>query len=91
MDLMTRYSLNAGFSVIVEGILHADRYAEMLTGLVRDHQGRNRAYLWDLPFEETVRRHETKGRASEFGEADMREWWYGAARIAGLRRRVDRP
>ncbi len=84
MDLMTRYSLDAGFSVVVEGILHPDRYADMLRQLVRDHRGETRTYFWDLPFEETVRRHATKDKADEFGETEMREWWYGAAHIAEL-------
>ena len=84
MDLVARHSLDAGFSVVVEGILHPDRYAEMLLRLVHDHRGSTRAYFWDLPFEETLLRHATKDKASEFGEAEMREWWYGAARIAGL-------
>ena len=91
MDLMTRHSLDAGFSVVVEGILHPDRYAEMLLQLVRDHRGSTRAYFWDLPFEETLRRHETKDKASEFGEAEMREWWYGAARIGRAGRGAARP
>ncbi len=57
---------------------------EVLGQLVRDHHGLTRAYFWDLPFEETLRRHATKDKADEFGEAEMREWWYGAARIAEL-------
>ncbi len=91
IDLMTRYSLNAGFSVVVEGILHPDRYAEMLSHLVRDHRGTTHAYFWDLPFEDTLRRHATKDKASEFGEAEMREWWYGAALIAALNEEVIGP
>lgn len=31
------------------------------------------AYYFDLSFEETVRRHNTRNR--EFGEKDMRRWW----------------
>ena len=84
MDLMARHALDAGFSVVVEGILHPDRYADMLRQLVRDHRGLTRAYFWDLPFEETLRRHATKDKASEFGEAEMRGWWYGAGRITEL-------
>lgn len=30
-------------------------------------------YYFDLSFEETVRRHNTRNR--EFGEKDMRRWW----------------
>lgn len=84
MDLMARHALDAGFSVVVEGILHPDRYGDMLRQLVRDHRGLTRAYFWDLPFEETLRRHATKAKAVEFGEAQMREWWYGAALVPEL-------
>ena len=33
------------------------------------------AYYYDLPFEETLRRHETKPNRHEFGESAMRRWW----------------
>ena len=84
IDLMARYALDQGFSVVVEGILHPDRYGDMLKRLVRDHQGTSLAYFWDIPFEETLRRHATKPKATEFGETEMRDWWYGAAHVDGL-------
>lgn len=84
IDLMARYALDQGLSVIVEGILHPDRYSEMLTRLTKDHQGKTLAYFLDLPFEETLRRHATKAKAAEFGEAEMRDWWYGTAHVDGL-------
>lgn len=88
IDVMARYALDTGFSVVVEGILHPDRYAEMLRGLVRDHRGTTRAYFWDLPFDETLRRHATRAKTSEFGEQDMRDWWYGAVRVPALAEEV---
>ncbi len=27
------------------------------------------------PFEETVRRHQTRSKAAEFGANEMRDWW----------------
>lgn len=84
IDVMARYALNQGFSVVVEGILHPSRYGEMLRRLAQDHRGRTLTYFWDVPFEETLRRHATKPKASEFGEAEMRDWWYGAAYVDGL-------
>lgn len=33
------------------------------------------AYYFDIPFEETVRRHQTRSKAVEFGADEMREWW----------------
>jgi adenylylsulfate kinase-like enzyme len=84
IDLMARYALDQGFTVVVEGILHLDRYGDMLRRLVHDHNGTSLAYFWDVPFEETLRRHATKPKAAEFGETEMRDWWYGAAYIDGL-------
>ena len=31
--------------------------------------------IYDISFEETLRRHQTKPNRDEFGEADMRRWW----------------
>lgn len=33
------------------------------------------AFYYDLPFEETLRRHATKPNRGDFGEQDMRRWW----------------
>ena len=33
------------------------------------------AFYFDIPFEETLKRHKTKQNANEFGEKEMREWW----------------
>ena len=33
------------------------------------------AYYFDLPFEETVKRHHTKPVCHEFGEEELRRWW----------------
>lgn len=33
------------------------------------------SYYFDIPFEETVRRHQTRSKCQEFGEEHMREWW----------------
>ncbi|MFW6641424.1 kinase [Nocardiopsis algeriensis] len=75
IDLMARHALDAGIHVVVEGILYADRYGDMLTSLMRDHRGLSRCYYLDIPFAVTLERHATKPVADEFGEAQMREWW----------------
>lgn len=33
------------------------------------------AYYYDLTFEETVRRHQTRVKQEEFSPADMKRWW----------------
>lgn len=75
IDQTSRYCLDHGFHTIVEGILYADHYADMLTALCRDHEGLTCCYYLNVPFEETLRRHATKPQAAEYGPADMRDWY----------------
>lgn len=75
IDLMARHALNRGFHVVVEGIMYADRYGDMLCALLHGHRGVSRAYYFDLPFAVTVKRHTTKPVADEYGEAELRNWY----------------
>lgn len=69
------YGNRAGYTVILEGILSTKKYGHMVQRLMADVDGSVHAYYFELPFEETVRRHHTKHNAHEFGEAEMRAWW----------------
>lgn len=61
--------------VIVEGFYETDIYGHML-GEIRDLFGSHTlAYYYDLTFEETVRRHQTRAKQEEFSPADMKRWW----------------
>ncbi|WP_433729573.1 hypothetical protein ACQP0C_00730 [Nocardia sp. CA-129566] len=62
--------------VVIEGILDADRYGQMLERL-RHRACRSHFYAGDLAFEETARRHHTRPQATEFTVADMRSWYRG--------------
>jgi hypothetical protein len=83
IDLTARHALSAGFHVIVEGILRADHYGEMLMALIADHADSAFAYYLDIPFEETVRRHATKTGTFKYGEAEMRCWYRGLDLLPG--------
>ncbi|MFJ3994016.1 AAA family ATPase [Streptomyces sp. NPDC090032] len=78
IDLTARYALDAGYHVVVEGILYADRYSDMLAGLVGDHRGVSRCYYLDIPIEETLARHASKADAEYLAEVtDQHLWqWY---------------
>ncbi|MGW0538113.1 AAA family ATPase [Streptomyces sp. NPDC003032] len=72
------YALNAGFHTVVEGILYADRYGEMLQDLVRAHRGVTRCYYLDIAFEETLVRHATKPDLQyleQVTEHHLRDWY----------------
>ncbi|WP_371750379.1 kinase [Streptomyces sp. NBC_01283] len=75
IDLTARYALDAGYHVVVEGILYADHYGEMLARLRADHRGPSHGYYLHVPFEQTLARHATKPIAHEVGEPQLRDWY----------------
>lgn len=70
--------------VILEGILYADVYGSLFARAKQLFAPDLHAYYFDLPFAETVRRHQQKDKALEFGEADMQRWWRPRDFIAGM-------
>lgn len=85
IDLTARYALNAGYHVVVEGILYADHYGEMLEDLVRAHQGVTCCYYLDVPFPETLARHATKPDPeylAQVTERDLRAWYRASDLLA---------
>ncbi|WP_327175070.1 kinase [Streptomyces sp. NBC_01335] len=75
IDAVARYALDAGFHVVLEGILYADHYGGMLARLRADHRGPTYGYYLDVPFEETLRRHATKPIAEVVGVDDLLSWY----------------
>lgn len=61
--------------VILEGIFDASFYKELFETAMKEYGSQIFAYYYDLPFEETLCRHETKPNRNDFGESDMRSWW----------------
>lgn len=61
--------------VILEGILNSQWYAPLFDAAKALYGENICAYYFDLPFEETLRRHQTKDKRTEFGEKEMRSWW----------------
>ena len=62
--------------VILEGILNSDRYKPLFKLALEVFNHNNiLAYYYDLDFEETLERHQTKPNKNEFGEEAMRTWW----------------
>ncbi|MFC9583518.1 AAA family ATPase [Streptomyces yangpuensis] len=78
IDTVARYALDAGYHVVVEGILYADRYGDMLAGLLGDHRGVSRCYYLDVPIEETLTRHASKADPeylAQVTELQLRDWY----------------
>lgn len=75
IDLTARDALDAGYHVVLEGILYADHYGDMLTRLRSDHRGPTHNYYLDVPLEETLARHATKPIADDVDDARLRDWY----------------
>jgi predicted kinase len=75
IDQTVRYALDHGYHVILEGILHRPTYGEMLHRLIADHAGVTGVYYFQLPFEETLRRHATRDLAKDVTPERMRDWY----------------
>lgn len=61
--------------VIIEGIFNSKWYSNLFKKLSNEFKDNIFAFYFDIPFEETLKRHKTKQNANEFGEKEMREWW----------------
>lgn len=75
MAALLEYGRQSSEVTILEGILPAEDYAPLFRKALELFGRENVfAYYYDLPFEETLRRHATKSGVN-FGEEDMRRWW----------------
>ncbi|MFI1912710.1 AAA family ATPase [Nocardia sp. NPDC020380] len=76
IEHIAAFGLARGSTVIVEGILDADRYGEMLER-ISGMAAHALFYSFDLAFEETLLRHAGRPQAEEFSSEQMAEWYHG--------------
>lgn len=75
MKELLMYGRSHSEVVILEGIMYADWYKALFEIAVQLYDKNVYAYYFDLSFEETLKRHQTKPNCNEFGEEAMRRWW----------------
>ncbi|MDO4775223.1 MAG: kinase [Aerococcaceae bacterium] len=61
--------------VILEGIMHSQWYKPLFKLAIELYKTKVFAYYFDVPFEETLKRHQTKSNSNDFGEKEMQRWW----------------
>ena len=74
IELM-KYGKRNSEITILEGILPSEDYRPLFETAIQEYGEDIYSYYYDLPFEETLRRHQTKPKRNEFGEEEMRRWW----------------
>ncbi|WP_208560749.1 AAA family ATPase [Marinilactibacillus kalidii] len=72
---MVRYGRTVCPYIIVEGIFKAPWYADMFETIIKLCNQPPLIYYFDLPFQETLKRHQQRDKANDFGEEAMRSWW----------------
>ncbi|WBB91545.1 AAA family ATPase [Verrucosispora sp. WMMC514] len=70
-----RTALDLGYHVIVEGILHTERYATVLHQLIDSHPGPVAVFYLNVSFGETVRRHLNRAEPTAVTPDEMRRWY----------------
>jgi predicted kinase len=70
-----RFALDHDRDVVLEGILAAARYRDMITDLVRSHRGRSHVFYLDVSLDDSLRRHAIRPQASDFTGEEMRSWY----------------
>ena len=74
--LLLEYGYMYNEITIIEGIFNSVWYKPLFEkALELFHEENICAYYYDLPFDETLKRHETKNNKFDFGAEDMRRWW----------------
>lgn len=63
-------------TVILEGILRSDWYHPIWQKIIDLYGLENTyAYYYDLPFDETIKRHSGREKAKAFGQEALKRWW----------------
>ncbi|MCD7712334.1 MAG: kinase [Firmicutes bacterium] len=75
MKQLLEYGNEHSDVVILEGIMNADWYHPLFEFVTKLYGKEIYAYYFDVPFEETLKRHQTRSKCQEFGEKEMRRWW----------------
>ncbi|APE37134.1 hypothetical protein BOX37_28000 [Nocardia mangyaensis] len=76
IEEIARSCLGRGMVVIVEGILHVQRYGTMLERLA-DSAGTSLFYSFDLTFAQTLTRHAGRPQAATIPPEQMASWYHG--------------
>lgn len=72
---LIKYGKQNSEVVILEGILDSLCYMPLFQRAVEELGNQIFAYYYDLSFEETLARHQTRPQRNDFGEAHMKKWW----------------
>jgi adenylate kinase family enzyme len=68
------YGKKHNFTVILEGIYPKKQYQKILRDIALGFP-RSYFYYFDIPFQETIRRHMTRHQRDQFGISELKKWF----------------
>lgn len=74
----TLIALKYGFDVILDGILSVHTHRDAFEKIIDEHRTENYMFYFDVSLEETLKRHATRPKASQFGVDEMAKWYIQA-------------
>ena len=72
---LLKYGRQHSDITVLEGILPTETYKLLFETAVKEYGAEIYVFYYDLSFEETLPRHNTKPNREDFGETEMRRWW----------------
>lgn len=70
-----RYCAGIGYNVIVEGILVASHYRDMLCRVIGEHAGPTHIFYLQVSLDEALRRHQERPLAMKVPPEEFRRWY----------------
>lgn len=70
-----KVSLEAGYNVILEGIISVKSYQKIIERLIESHKGKSYIFYFNISLEETLKRHNSKIGDFKYGSEEMKEWY----------------
>lgn len=69
-------ALGSGYDVIIDGFYRMEDYPDLLPELIAKHPEQNYLFYFDVSLETTIKRHSKREKSAQFGEKELREWYY---------------
>ena len=71
---IVEYAFEHNRDVIIEGIMRTKYYSNLFDRLIQLNQGETYFYYFNISFDETLKRHNSK-RNVDFGATEMKRWY----------------
>lgn len=88
IHMITDTGLRSGRDVIIEGIFTRTRWQDLFEEIIKNYDAETYFFYFDIPLDETMRRHTTRLQRYEFDAEKMREWYKEKDFLEGIKENI---